>query len=219
MTNYPAAPEWNAVCSPTKLPSKEHTAENGRRIAALVDWLDRCQHAEYEQAVDIGHEDLDRSARDDSASRLTVDEQAALLEIFRRKASNEPKRRKARNENGWETLAALLRNAPSPRLVLVVADLIEFGAFTNAADLNPSMKMRAFDAAKLRGWILERLQDAYESEPSQLLLERASDLTVAFTDFRDTDCIHHFNLEVVDRGRMRLATLINSVRKNSWSSS
>jgi hypothetical protein len=220
MTNYPAAPDWKAVCCPTKLPKEEHKAENGRRIATLVDWLDRCQQAEHKQgnAVDISHEDLDRVARENCASRLTVDEQAALLEIFNRKASQKPKPGKARNENGWKPLAELLRTAPSQRLVLVVADLIEFGAFTNAADLRPSMKMRAIDASEWRAWILERLLEAYDGEPYQLLLERASDLTVAFTDLREVDSIHHFNLEVADRGRMRLASLINSIRKNRWPS-
>ncbi|MFL5011411.1 hypothetical protein [Rhizobium sp.] len=49
MTNYPAAPDWKAVCCPTKLPKEEQRAKNGRRIATLVDWLDRCQQAEHKQ--------------------------------------------------------------------------------------------------------------------------------------------------------------------------
>lgn len=222
MTIYPAAPEWELVRPPSlrKLSSDdyEYATENARRIGVLVDWLDRCQHAEHEQgdAADLSDVDFERAAMEDSASKLRLEERKILQEIFRRKASKESKKGKARNENGWEALAALLRKAPSPRLILVVADLIEFGAFTNAADLSPSMKMRAIEAAEWRAWILERLRAAYTGISDQLLLERASDATLAFTDFRATDSIQHFNLDVADKGRMRLASLIHSVRNNRW---
>lgn len=203
MTGHPIAPIW--------------TEERRPKVEELLDWLDQFLEASLDgAAADITDAEVENAALIYEKDRLTSDEQRILLDAFAEK-ENPSRTAGKRGESLWSPLANKLREAPSQRLILVIADLIEFGAFGSNADLAPEMGIRADYISERRAWVLDRLREAYPDVSGKLLLDVASQIVVQLAHFNDqTDRIQDLNSLARDKSRMRLPHLIRSVRTNTW---
>ncbi len=203
MSGHPVPPSW--------------TDERRPKVEELLYWLDQCLEASIDSApADVSDAQIEKAASDDEKDRLTVSEQRILLDAFADK-QNPARAAAKRGKSRWSQLASKLRDDPSQRLILVVADLIEFGAFGSNADLAPEMGIRANYIAERRAWVLDRLREAYPHVSGKLLLDVASEIVVQFAHFSgQTDRIQDLNTLARDKARMRLPHLIRSVRTNTW---